>query len=182
MKHISFLLMVMLLPFAVVSCMKSKSVKQTDSGVSDGDMDKVEQGTKPLNLSQMPGVTAPKDSFIAFRIYLSDGNMVSDSTVASVVYGKLNPGIKNTEFRIETKDANGRVLGTVYPDNVFSYRSCDDGNSQSGTIRKGWIEVYVPYHATLETVDFIEEDNKSTRQISMKTVRENLIKRQRNKK
>jgi hypothetical protein len=108
--------------------------------------------------------------------------MVTDSTQASVVYGKLNQGVKNSAFRIETKDANGRVLGTVYPDNVFTFRSCDDGGSQTGSIRKGWIEVYVPFHANLETVDFVEADNKSTRQISMKTVRENLAKQKRNKK
>lgn len=174
--------MAILLSLAVASCMKSKSAKQADTGVSDSDMDKVEQGTKPLNLSQMPGTTAPKDSFIALRIYLSDGNMESDSTMASVVYGKLNLGVKNSNFRIETKDANGRILGTVYPDDVFNFRSCDDGNSQSGPIKRGWIEVYVPFNANLETIDFIEADNKSTRQISMKTVRENLIKRQRNKK
>ncbi len=182
MKHISFLLCAILLGLTVASCMKTKTSQQNDTGVNLADIDKVEQNTRPFNSAQMPGTIAPKDSFIAFRIYLADGNMVTDSIQASVVYGKLNPGVKNNDFRIETKDANGRILGTVYPDNVFSFRSCDDERSQTGSIKKGWIEVYVPFNANLETIDFIEADNKSTRQISMKTVRENMVKRQRNKK
>jgi hypothetical protein len=182
MKHISFLLCAILLGLAVASCKQSKTSKQDDTGVNFTEIDQVEKNTRPFDTAQLPGGTAPKDSFIAFRIYLADGNMVTDSIAASVVYGKLNPGVKNSDFRIEAKDANGRILGTVYPDNVFNFRSCDDGGSQSGPIKNGWIEVYVPFNAKLETIDFIEADNKSTRQISMKTVRENMVKRQRNKK
>jgi len=180
MKYLSFIFTILCSSLFWTACQQGKKSPQENTGVTNAQLENVDKNTKPFNTTQMPGGSLSRDSFVAFKVYLSDGKIVADSTRGEMVYGKLNLGPKNSNFRIETKDANGRILGTVYSENVFTYRSCDEGGLTVSTLNKGWIDIFVPYAATIETIDFVEND-KSIQQISMKTVRANRDKIKRKK-
>lgn len=181
MKYLSFVAIILASGLFLTACSQAKQPQNEAPEVSNNQMDAVEKNTKPFNMNQLPGGSVSLDSFLAFKVYLSEGNIVIDSSRVEMVQGKLNKGVKGEGFRIETRDANGRVLGAVYTENVFTYRSCDEGGKNTYTIKKGWIDVFVPYADGIESIHFVDND-KSVQQISLKGVRGNMDKLRKGKR
>lgn len=181
MKYLAIITNILAFGLFLSACSQAKQPQNEAPEVSNNQLESVEKNTKPFNMDQLPGGPFSLDSFIAFKVYLSDGNILADSSRVETVRGKLNTGVKGQGFRIETRDANGRVLGAVYTENVFTYRSCDEGGQNTYIIKKGWIDVFVPYSNAIETIHFVDND-KSVQQISMKGVRGNMDKLRKGKR
>lgn len=164
-----YLLYILFISIALSSC--NNKTNPDSYTVSEDQISKVEEATAPASVDQFKSPRANGDFLFAVKLFIVEGKIVRDSSSLTRVPGKFDAGLERSDFRIEAKSSNNELLGTMYTENIFKIRSCDEeGKTGYVDIPKGWIEIYLPANPRIASVDFLDAANKDRQSVDIQSL------------